>query len=87
MCLFQTRHLFPQAFYIRAVSVGAGRREVRAVVNCINRVEEVFGTENMVQAHGAEVIANGLQRIIECFRDAAEVRGAGRRHRPGIDQR
>ncbi len=41
----------------------------------------------MVQPHGAEIVANGLQRIVERFGDSAEIGRAGRGRGPCVDQR
>ena len=41
----------------------------------------------MVQANGSEVVADGLQRIVERFRDSAEIGRARRRRGPRVDQR
>ena len=38
------------------------------------------------QARGAEIVTNGLQRVVECFGDAAEIGRARTGHGPGINQ-
>src|SRR5579864_8290296 len=65
MSFFDARHLLAEALHVRAVQIGAGGREVGAVVDCVNRAQRIRGREYAIQARRSEVVPNGLQRIVE----------------------
>lgn len=75
--LFDAGDLFAEGFGVGTEEVSAGGSEIGAIVDGVDDVESVFFREDVIEARGAEVIANGLERIIEGFGDASEIRSAG----------
>src|ERR1700676_637909 len=61
--------------------------EVVAVIDGVDAGERVTGGENVIDADGAEVFADGLQRAAEDFGDASEIRGGRAGDRPELQQR
>ena len=74
MRFFDAGHLLAQALDVGAVGVGAGGREIGAVVDGINRAQRIARGEDVIQPERSEIVANGLQRIIEGFGNASEIR-------------
>ncbi len=52
------RHLFAEALHIRAIRVGAGGREVGAVVNRIDCAQRIRRCQNAVQPHRCSLQAS-----------------------------
>ncbi len=87
MRFFKAENLFSESYLVGAEGVERGGGEIVAVVRGVDGGERILGRENVVDARGAEVFADGLQRTAENLRDAAEIGGARRRSGPEIEQR
>ena len=70
MRLGNAGHLLAQGFNVVAQGI-YGRRIVKAVVDGVDGVGGVFGRKRAIDARGAEILADGLQRMAEGFGDAA----------------
>ena len=57
-------------------SVCACGREVSAVVDRVDSTDRILRRMNMIEPNRPEVVPDGLQRVIECFRDSTKVRSA-----------
>src|SRR4029077_6733922 len=84
---FEAENLLAQGDDVGAEGVEGRRSEIVAVVYGVDGGKRILWRKNVVDAGGAEVFANNLQRAAENLRDAIEVRGANRRRGPGIEQR
>src|ERR1700683_2195783 len=69
MLFLHADDLFAQRFVHQAERVRC-RRIGHAVVNCVDGEESVVGGEVVVEARGAKVFANPLQRMGKCFGNA-----------------
>ena len=76
MRFLDAHNLFAETFKIGAVEICAGRGHIRAVVDCVDARQGIVLGKDVIEAGGAEVVADGLQRVIEGFRDTSEVGGA-----------
>ena len=68
MRLAQAGHLFAQGDVGRGDRI-AGRREARAVVERVDDGERILVRESLIEARGAEILADVLQGIGEDFGD------------------
>ena len=78
MRFFNGGDLRAQSDHIGAKGIKGRSGEVGAVVDGVDARERVAWGEDVVDASGAEVFANGLQRTAEDLRDSAGVGGQRR---------
>jgi hypothetical protein len=84
---FDAGYLLAEGFEVGAVEIGSGGSDVAGVVDGVGAGEGVAGGEVAVEAEGAEVIANDLERGVEDFGDATEVGRGGIGRGPEIQKR
>src|ERR1700719_444235 len=70
MRFLQTHHLLSERCHVGGVKIRAGWREVRTVIDRIYPAQKITSWKVMIQSDGAEVIADGLKRAVERFRDS-----------------
>src|SRR6266852_6400022 len=87
MRFFRAQNLFAECNDIGTEGIEWRGGEIVAVVDRVDGGERIPGRKDVVDARGAEVFADGLQRTAENLSDAAEIGGARRRSGPEIEQR
>src|SRR5579859_2180983 len=87
MRFLEAYDLLPKTLDIRTVQIGAGGSEIGTVVNCVDSAKGVLLRKNVIEPRRAKVISNGLQRIVQRFRNSAKVRSTRARNRPERDER
>ncbi len=80
-------HLLSQAEQVGTVGIEGGGGHVIAVVDGVHRRQGISRGKHLVEAGGAKIFANGLQRTAEDLRDAVEIRRARGSDGPQIQKR
>ncbi len=87
MRFLDARHLLAQSFGIGAVRIVAEGREVIAIVDGVDGVQSILLGKHVIEPERSKVIANRLQRSVERFRNASEIRSRRTGHGPRVDER